>query len=190
MKICSVDGCEAATHARGMCKKHDRRVKKHGDPEGGKINYSSREEAFLARQVAAGGGCINWTGAKTAEGYGRMRGEGETVRAHRYAWSRVWGPIPDGMVIDHVCGNPACVNVEHLRMATPKQNSEHRVREPIAKSGFRGVHAMRDKWQVTVKHNGKKYRGGTFLTPTEANDAAVALRNKLFTHNDRDRANV
>jgi hypothetical protein len=38
-----------------------------------------------------------------------------------------------------------------------------------------------------VGHAGKKISGGTFTDLEEANAAAVALRNELFTHNDLDR---
>lgn len=51
-------------------------------------------------------------------GYGADRRE----LAHRAAWFRKNGPIPDGMVIHHECGNRQCVNVDHLRCLT---NLEH-----------------------------------------------------------------
>ena len=41
-----------------------------------------------------------------------------------------------------------------------------------------------------MTHNGKHYRAGFFPNAEEANKAAVDLRNKLFTHNDRDRQNA
>jgi hypothetical protein len=55
--------------------------------------------------------CILWTGYLSG-GYGR---EGTGKLAHRSAWERAHGPIPDEMVIHHVCEVKNCVNVEHLR---------------------------------------------------------------------------
>jgi hypothetical protein len=42
---------------------------------------------------------------------------------------------------------------------------------------------------VTARHNGKTYYGGVFPLDqlAEAEEAAIALRNRLFTHNDLDR---
>lgn len=33
---------------------------------------------------------------------------------HRFIWRVRKGPIPDGYEINHLCGNRACSNVEHL----------------------------------------------------------------------------
>lgn len=42
---------------------------------------------------------------------------------HRAAWTAVHGQIPEGMTLDHLCFNPPCVNVDHLRLATPSENA-------------------------------------------------------------------
>ena len=53
-----------------------------------------------------------WDGPIEASGYGR---DGHK-KAHRVAWERVHGPIPEGHHIHHVCRNRACVNVAHLEL--------------------------------------------------------------------------
>lgn len=68
--------------------------------------------------------CWLWTGTK----YGRNRNYGQVMRgtrkigAHRYAYELEIGPIPEGMVIDHLCGNPPCVNPAHLEAVTNREN--------------------------------------------------------------------
>ena len=110
------------------------------------------------------------------------------VNAHDYAWEMVNGPRPEGRLIDHRCRNKLCVRIEHLRLATNKQNQENQsVTSRITQSGFRGVYPHRGKWRALVGHNGKSYFGGSFATPEEAFFAVQALRNRLFTHNDEDR---
>lgn len=75
------------------------------------------------------GGCIEWLGRHDGSGYayasiGGKRGWGgrRGWRLHRWTWTAERGPIPDGMYIDHLCRNRGCVNPEHLRVVTPRQN--------------------------------------------------------------------
>lgn len=75
-------------------------------------------------------GCIEWSGAKTPSGYGKCRiparlggfkdGTGYT---HRLAWILIHGPIPADLTIDHLCFNPACLNTDHMVLATQSENS-------------------------------------------------------------------
>jgi len=70
-------------------------------------------------------GCWEWTAHRDKDGYGRIRGdapESRDERAHRLIWSASHGEIPQGMVLDHICGRPWCVNPMHLRPMTPVGN--------------------------------------------------------------------
>lgn len=69
-------------------------------------------------------GCLNWTGAKNQKGYGRLRAKGRgLVLPHRIAYELAKGPIPEGLVIDHLCRNPACCNPDHLEAVTQQENA-------------------------------------------------------------------
>jgi hypothetical protein len=68
--------------------------------------------------------CWNWTGALD-NGYGRFQGgpRGSKVhRAHRLAYELLVGPIPEGLVLDHLCRNRRCVNPDHLEPVTNRIN--------------------------------------------------------------------
>lgn len=70
-------------------------------------------------------GCLVWSG-RLERGYGRMQYDGRTQYAHRIAWQLARGPVGKGMTIDHLCHNRACIEVDHLREATPEANSRNR----------------------------------------------------------------
>jgi hypothetical protein len=138
--------------------------------------------------------CWEWTGAKFPLGYGQVKvkvdGKWQPMGAHRVAYIDQRGPIPAGKLVDHTCHNRSCVKPAHLRLVTDKQNAEnHQGARIDSKSGFRGVvwRPRQRRWQATVGHLGSALHVGYFQTAAEANDAAVAKRNELFTHNDMDR---
>jgi hypothetical protein len=65
--------------------------------------------------------CWTWSGA-TQRGYGMLHFEGKTQRAHRVSYTLSIGPIPDGLVIDHLCRNKRCVRPSHLEPVTQSVN--------------------------------------------------------------------
>lgn len=64
--------------------------------------------------------CWLWTGHTVGKGYGRFRLDGRMQLAHRVAYELDIGPIPDGMVVRHLCDVPACVNPAHLELGTQR----------------------------------------------------------------------
>jgi len=86
------------------------------------------EKKFWARvdkelDAGNGAGCWYWTGGRTDRGYGRLTIHRTVVRAHRHAYITSKGPIPNGLGLDHLCRNPACVNPAHLEAVTNRTNA-------------------------------------------------------------------
>ena len=67
-------------------------------------------------------GCWLWQGAINNRGYGQIRIRGRLWLAHRAHYERAHGPIPAGLVLDHLCRVHACVNPAHLEAVTDTQN--------------------------------------------------------------------
>lgn len=74
------------------------------------------------------GSCWVWPGFTTEKGYGKLtipapEARYRTVRAHRMVWEMIRGPIPEGLELDHLCRNRACVNPDHLEPVTSRTNT-------------------------------------------------------------------
>ncbi len=76
---------------------------------------------FWEKVEASPGDCWNWTGAKSHD-YGCFWEGTRVVGAHRFLWEQVNGAVPEGLELDHLCRNPACVNPQHLEVVTRREN--------------------------------------------------------------------
>jgi len=73
--------------------------------------------------------CAPWMGHKLPGGYGTLTDPetGKPMHAHRAMLTLKTGkPIPDGMVVRHLCHEPSCVRPSHLTLGTPGENAQDR----------------------------------------------------------------
>ncbi len=80
------------------------------------------ELAYVVARVAVAGSCWQWTGGTNGVGYGTVTWRGARGYSHRLMFERCVGPIPAGMVLDHLCRNTLCCNPEHLEPVTHAEN--------------------------------------------------------------------
>lgn len=95
----------------------------------GRIIEKGEHYAFVANHhrrlspveyVVNESGCWIWQRALDKDGYGIM--SKPRYRAHRWYFEQSRGPIPEGMMIDHLCRVHACVNPQHLEAVLPGEN--------------------------------------------------------------------
>lgn len=82
-------------------------------------------ERTIWKKVVVDGECWRWTGAvdRGGSGYGRVQWNGVERRPHRVFYEMFYGPIPEGLTIDHLCRNHMCVNPTHLEAVTSRVNT-------------------------------------------------------------------
>ena len=142
-------------------------------------NYATPEEALAAR-VERDGECLLWTGATMTSGYGTLRVKGRMEGAHRFAWMKANGPIPEGLVVDHLCHVRRCVEVSHLRLVTPTQNTRARTERSRGVTGFRNVYFRRGRYYGKVHKEGKVYFTPESYDLWQVVQEVRALRRRLF----------
>lgn len=78
-------------------------------------------------------GCIEWTGALNRYGYGKIKlainGKQRSTSAHRAAWLTLVGDIEGDLVVDHLCRNRSCINVDHMELVTGAENTRRGTQE-------------------------------------------------------------
>jgi hypothetical protein len=126
---CSVRTCGGPVVARGLCDTHYAHDRAYGDPLITKQIRGDIEARFWSFVDRRGDDeCWPWTGLHHKSGHANFTVGGKRVPAHRWAYERFVGPIPDGLEIDHVkdngCTRRDCVNfLRHLEPVTSRVNT-------------------------------------------------------------------
>ena len=67
--------------------------------------------------------CWEWKAGKSGDGYGDFVPlGGKSGLAHRASYKLFKGPIKEGLWVLHICNNRNCVNPDHLKLGTHKDN--------------------------------------------------------------------
>lgn len=160
---CSVPDCAKPASKRGWCAMHYGRWLRHGtlaDPK------RPDDRARFMSYVTQGTGCWLWTGRLGTGGYAYFAmkcadGRWRPRRAHRVAYELFVGPIPDGLALDHMCEVRHCVNPDHLRPSTWRDNTLRNT-SPVAANArrtecLRGHPLAGDNVQI-IRANGSTKR--------------------------------
>lgn len=151
--ICESLGCDTVAKVRGLCNRCYERLRSAGRFRGVSVDKPTPEERFFVK-VNAHGVCWEWTAFRNPEGYGMFGGGGDGGRthlAHRWSYAYLVGEIPEGLTLDHLCRNRACVNPDHLEPVTHAENCRRGGLRKYCKRG----HVFADDFYVDG--NGKRH---------------------------------
>ena len=95
-------------------------------------------------------GCWEWTRYRYSNGYAALSVNGKQRLAHRVAYETFVAPIPEGLTIDRLCRNRACVNPGHLEPVTSGENTRRAMRSHCVNG-----HPFNE--ENTWMHKGKRY---------------------------------
>lgn len=133
-------------------------------------------------------GCWVWRSKIDRYGYGRYqrRIEGKTRDwiAHRLAYQLLVGPIPDGLVLDHICRVRKCVNPAHLEPVTNQENIRRG-------RGYRGKPMRKvNERGVPVCVNGHEVIGDNLRLRHNPKSPALPIRDCVACSRERNRRHL
>lgn len=108
--------------------------------------------------------CWIWQLTLTQDGYGRASKGRNPISAHRKYYEKYVGPIPKGLVLDHLCRVRCCVNPEHLEPVTPIENTRRGLNAKISPEDVLTIKELR-KNGLTFKEIGRRFG----ITPSAVN---------------------
>lgn len=111
-----------------------------------------------------------------------VRVHNKMYRAHRIVWEMRHGPIPSGMLVDHVDGDYENNRLPNLRMANSRQNGNNRTEQKNNSTGLKGVSydRGRGKYVAQIRANGKTTQLGRYTTKSMA--AVVYAKASIRLH--------
>jgi hypothetical protein len=194
MKMCSVETCDRASRARGLCDAHYRRVHRGQLPAEIPIRRVTQGMTVAERLVfytdrRGKHDCWPWRCGRDKDGYGAISVNGHHRRAHVIAWELASGQVcPKGMCVMHSCDNPPCVNPAHLRLGTNGENVADMVAKGRAFRQRGSKHGNSKLTEEQVKWIRRLYKRGSttreiaeIFSVTQSNIWYIVLR-KTWTH--------
>jgi hypothetical protein len=137
-------------------------------------------EYLWARIERKPSGCWEWTGTRMVYGHGRTWYRGKRRLAHRAVYELLVGPVPDGLVLDHLCRNPPCVNPAHVEPVTDRENI------------LRGVGPPAQNARKTHCHNGHPFDEANTITRPDGRECRECQReaSRRYRRRQRDLAKI
>lgn len=139
------------------------------------LNVLSRKELghYVLEHTLPDGECLVWQGHINKDGYGELKTNIHLGMAHRLSYEASIGVIPDGMTVDHLCFNTACVNPDHLRLLSNRENAQNQ-RSAFKERCVNGHEYTPENTYIRPR----RYRGGVRDCRTCIRERVRKYRNK------------
>ena len=100
-------------------------------------------------------GCWNCTSHYINKlGYPQTKVNGKISSLSRALYEEVFGLIPHGLLVRHLCNNPACINLDHLKIGTPADNNADMVAAGRQADGEKnGNHKLTTRVAMAIKYD-------------------------------------
>lgn len=134
----------------------------------------------LSEKMLIGDGRWEWQGFRDYDGYGQAAGENTyegCKPAHRVVYEMMVGPIPEGLQLDHLCRNRACVKPSHVEPVSGAENIR-RGQSPAAKNA-RKTHCLRGHFYDEVN---------TYVSPDGRRSCRTCHRERMAAKKREEKA--
>lgn len=118
------------------------RVKKPRPPRPQRPDYLVEDRGYKTP-------CHIWQ-RNLKDGYGRASVGNKERKAHVVAWEKVHGPVPDGLMLDHLCRVRACINVDHLEPVTNAVNIQRGDKAKLTPDDVRSIRLLKGQSSGSV----------------------------------------
>ena len=98
--------------------------------------------------------CWQWQLAKTPKGYGWVWDRTGPALAHRVYYEAHHGPVPDGLELDHLCGERSCVNPDHMDAVSHAENCRRGRRAKLTRPEVAEILASSETQRVLARRFG------------------------------------
>ena len=123
-------------------------------------------ERFWEKVRVDDSGCWEWLGG-CSRGYGGFDYKNKTVRAHRFCFEQLIGPISIGCEGHHLCHNRRCVNPAHLVVIAHKEHMQQSMLFDVGQNNRNKTHCSQ----------GHPYdANNTYIIPTGGRDCKICRR--------------
>ena len=130
-------------------------------------------------------GCWNWTRSRTnfGNGYGQFWDGKKFLRAHRFAWETLNGPIPFGMCVCHTCDNMTCCNPNHLYLGTHQDNMNDRTKKKRHNYGEKNNTAkLSEQDVINIRSMKGKYKEIAQIYNVDPSQISRIINRKTWRH--------
>lgn len=163
--MCGISGCENKVSYKGLCISHYRRLRS-GVPMEKPLKTRNGECLSYAKSLIGTSEteCILWPFGKSS--LPQITSCGKKMLVTRYLCSEIYGPPQEGDEAAHFCGKGhlRCVNPNHLRWASHKENEADKLVHGTRLRGESGPNSKLTTDQVLkIRERRKAGEGSTAL---------------------------